>query len=1080
MSITELFIRRPVATILVMFGILVFGIAGYRALPVSDLPSVDYPTINVGVNLPGANADTMASAVALPLEKQFSTIPGLDSMSSQSSLGHTNLTLQFVLSRNIDGAAQDVQAAITQAARNLPQNLPAPPSFNKVNPADQPVLFLVLTSPTLPLSTVDEYAETLIAQSISTIDGVAQVQVFGGQKYAVRVQVDPQAMATRQIGIDDVTQALDTGNVNLPTGTLWGPHQAVTVQATGQLYKAADYSALIIAYRNGSPVRLTDIGKVIDGVENDKTAAWFNGVRGIQLPIFRQPGTNTVEVVDRVKAMLPVLQAQLPPAVNLNILNDRSITIQKSVEDVKFTLELALGLVILVIFLFLRNLSATTIPSLALPFSIVGTFAVMYLCGYSLDNFSMMALTLSVGFVVDDAIVMLENIVRHLEQGEGVLEAALNGSNEIGFTILSMTLSLAAVFIPVLFMGGVLGKLLHEFAVTIMSAILVSGFVSLTLTPMLCSRFLRPHAKEERHGFLFNFFESIQDWMTRVYDRCLIVVLRHKLMTVAVSLALLVGTVYLAIIIPKGFLPSDDIDQINGTTEAVEGASYEEMYQHQQQINNILQDDPSVAYVLSQIGTFKSLNQGSLNIHLKPRSERPQVDQVIQELRPKLAQVPGITTFLRNDPVVRIGGIQSKALYQFTLQAASTDELYRASQDFLPKMQQLPGLLDVTSDLQIKNPQISVVLDRDKASAMGVTANQIEDALYSAFGFRQVSTIYAPNNQYHVILELTPADQRDASALSSLYIRSKAGILVPLNTVATLTNTYGPLSVNHLGQLPAVTLSFNLKPGLAIGEAVNEINDLARNALPATINTSFQGNAQAFQASLSGLGILLLMALLVIYMVLGILYESFIHPITILSGLPSAGFGALLTLQAFHWAAQKGWVGPLLDLELDLYGFVGIIMLIGIVKKNAIMMIDFALEAQRKEGKSAAEAIYQGCLVRFRPIMMTTMAAFMGTLPIALGIGASADARRSLGITVCGGLVFSQIVTLFLTPVLYIYLEQAKDFAGRTFGGKRKEQIEALPASGPATPGGPIGAPIARSSEAPLPELGRLDRPDRP
>ena len=1075
MNIPELFIRRPVATVLVMLGILLFGVAGYRSLPVSDLPNVDYPTINVQAQLPGASPDTMAAAVALPLEKQFSTIPGLDSMSSQNTLGRTGITLQFVLSRNIDGAAQDVQAAITQAGRNLPQNLPAPPSFNKVNPADQPVLFLVLTSPTLPLSTVDEYAETLIAQSISTVDGVAQVQVFGGQKYAVRVQVDPQAMATRQIGIDDVSGALNEGNVNLPTGTLWGPHQAVTVQATGQLFSASDYRSLIVAYRNGSPVRLSDVGRVIDGVENDKTASWFNGVRGIQLPIFRQPGTNTVEVVDRVKAMLPSLQAQLPPAVSLEVLNDRSITIQNSVEDVKFTLELALVLVVLVIFLFLRNLSATTIPSLALPFSIVGTFAVMYLCGYSLDNFSMMALTLSVGFVVDDAIVVLENIVRHLEMGEGVMEAALNGSNEIGFTILSMTLSLAAVFIPVLFMGGVLGKLLHEFAVTIMSAILVSGFVSLTLTPMLCSRFLRPHHGAERHGWLFNMFESVQNGLTRIYDRSLQVVLRHKLATMAVSAALLVGTVYLAIVIPKGFLASDDIDQINGTTEAVEGASFDAMMEHQTQVNKVLQDDPSVAYVLSQIGTFgKSLNQGTLNIHLKPRSQRPQVDQVIQQLRPKLAAVPGITTFLRNDPPIRIGGIQSKALYQFTLQAASTDEMFKAAQDFVGKMQRLPGLQDVSSDVQIKNPQINVVINRDKSSALGVTANQVEEALYSAYGFRQISTIFAPNNQYHVVLELEPQYQQDANALASLYIRSKTGQLVPLNAVAQLTNTYGPLSVNHLGQLPAVTLSFNLKPGTSIGDAVNEINDLARRSLPATISTSFQGNAQAFQASLAGLGMLLLMAILIIYIVLGILYESFIHPITILSGLPSAGFGALLTLECFHLAAQRGWIPPLLDMELDLYGFVGIIMLIGIVKKNAIMMIDFALEAQRNEGKAAAEAIYQGCLVRFRPIMMTTMAALMGTLPIALGLGAGAEARRSLGISVVGGLLFSQLVTLFLTPVLYIYLEQGKEWSTRTFGKKgRREQAEPVPAAGGPAAGGPIGAPIARVAATNPSDLGR-------
>src|SRR5580704_3261304 len=1049
MSIPELFIRRPVATVLVMFGILLVGVAGYRALPVSDLPNVDYPTIRVDVNLPGANPDTMAAAVALPLEKQFSTIAGLDSMSSQNFLGKTNITMQFVLNRDIDGASQDVQAAITQASRQLPQNLPAPPAFYKVNPADFPVLFLVMSSPTLPLSTVDEYAETLISQSVSTVNGVAQVQVWGGQKYAVRAQVDPQAMATRQIGIDEVEQALTDGNVSLPTGTLWGPHQAVNVEATGQLFTAPDYAPLIVAYRNGSPVRLSDIGRVIDGVENDKTAAWYNGVRGIQLAIYRQPGTNAVEVVDNVKAMLPTLQAQLPPAVSLDVLFDRSITIRNSVEDVKFTLELALILVVMVIFLFLRNVPATTIASLALPFSIVGTFAVMYLCGYSLDNFSMMALTLSVGFVVDDAIVVLENIVRHLELGEGVLEAALNGSNEIGFTIMSMTLSLVAVFIPVLFMGGVLGRLLHEFSVTIMSAILVSGFVSLTLTPMMCSRFLRPHqAGGEKHGSLFNLFERMQQGMTDAYDLTLRIVLRHKLATMAVSLALLVGTVYLAIVIPKGFLPSEDIAQINGTTEAVEGASYDSMLEHQLQIAKIIQDDSYVAYVLSQIGSGgRSLNQGQLSIYLKPRSQRPQVDQVIQELRPKLAAVPGMTVFLRNDPPIRIGGIQSKALYQFTLQAANTTELFGASQDFLAKMQQLPGLVDVTSDLQIKNPQINVVIDRDKSSALGVTANQVEDALYSAYGFRQVSTIFAPNNQYRVILELQPQYQRDANALSSLYVRSKGGQLIPLSAVAKLTSTFGPLSVNHLGQLPAVTMSFNLQPGTSIGDAVNEINDLTRRSLTPTISTTFQGNALAFRSSLSGLGMLLVMAILVIYIVLGILYESFIHPITILSGLPSAGFGALLTLELFHLAAQRHLISPLLDMSLDIYGFVGIIMLIGIVKKNAIMMIDFALEVQRNEGKSPAEAIYQGCLVRFRPIMMTTMAALMGTLPIALGFGAGAEARRSLGLSVVGGLMFSQVVTLFLTPVVYIYMEQAKQWSARVFGKRRHRSAEPAPSS---------------------------------
>jgi hydrophobic/amphiphilic exporter-1 (mainly G- bacteria), HAE1 family len=1069
MSIPELFIRRPVATVLVMFGILLVGVAGYRALPVSDLPNVDYPTIRVDASLPGANPDTMAAAVALPLEKQFSTISGLDSMSSQNLLGRTSITLQFVLSRDIDGAAQDVQASITQASRSLPQNMPAPPSFSKFNPADYPVLVLVLTSPTMPLSTVDEFAETLVAQSVSTVNGVAQVQVWGGQKFAVRVQVDPKAMATRQIGIDEVEQALNDGNVSLPTGTLWGPHQAVNIEATGQLFTAPDYAPLIVAYRNGSPVRLSDIGHVINGVENDKTAAWYQGVRGIQLAVYRQPGTNAVQVVDSVKAMLPTLQAQLPPAISLETMFDRSITIRNSVQDVKFTLELALILVVMVIFLFLRKASATIIPSLALPFSIVGTFAVMYLCSYSLDNFSMMALTLSVGFVVDDAIVVLENIVRHIEHGEGVLEAALNGSNEIGFTILSMTLSLAAVFIPVLFMGGVLGRLLHEFSVTIMSAILVSGFVSLTLTPMMCSRFLRPHQPGgEKHGSLFNLFERIQQGMTDWYDVTLQVVLRHKMATMALSVVLLVGTVYLAIVIPKGFLPSEDIAQINGTTEAVEGASYDAMVEHQVQVAKIIQDDPYVDYVMSQVGNGgRSLNQGSLNIYLKPRSGRPQVDQVIQELRGKLAAVPGITVFLRNDPPIRIGGIQSKALYQFTLQGASTSELFGASQDFLAKMRGLPGLDDVTSDLQIKNPQINVVIDRDKSSALGVTANQVEDALYSAYGFRQVSTIFAPNNQYRVILELQPEFQRDANALSSLYVRSKAGQLVPLSAVAKLTSTFGPLSVNHLGQLPAVTMSFNLRSGTSIGDAVNEINDLARRSLPATIGTSFQGNAQAFQSSLSGLGILLVMAILVIYIVLGILYESFIHPITILSGLPSAGFGALLTLELFHLSAQKGWISPLLDMELNLYGFVGVVMLIGIVKKNAIMMIDFALEAQRSENRSPADAIYQGCLVRFRPIMMTTMAALMGTLPIALGFGAGAEARRSLGLSVVGGLIFSQAVTLFLTPVVYIYLEQAKDWSARAFGKKHGELPEAVPARQGRVGGGAIGTPMARVAEPP-------------
>jgi HAE1 family hydrophobic/amphiphilic exporter-1 len=1052
-NISEIFIRRPIATTLVMLAILVFGVMGYLSLPVNDLPSVDYPTINVQARLPGANPDTMAASVALPMEKQFSTIPGLDSMSSSSSPGSTYVTLQFDLDRNIDGAALDVQTALSQVQRLLPVEMPAPPSFNKVNPADQAIIFLALGSDTLPLSQVDEFAETLVAQNISMISGVAQVQVFGGQKYAVHVQMDPQELAAKQIDISDVEQALDEGNATMPTGSIWGRQQALNVLASGQLFKAADYASLIVAYRNGSPVRVSDLGRVTDSVENERIAQWYNGKPSIQLQIFRQPGTNTVEVVDRIKAMLPSLEAQLPPSVQMNALNDRSISIRNSLKDVKFTLELALCLVILAIFLFLRNVYATFIPSLALPFSIVGTFAVMYLCGYSLDNLSMMALTLSVGFVVDDAIVMLENIVRHLEDGESRMEAALRGSREISFTILSMTLSLTAVFIPILFMGGVLGRLLHEFAVSIMSAILVSGFVSLTLTPMLCSRFLRP-VHDAKHSRLFNAFERIQDGMTGAYDRWLQVALRHKATTMMISGFLLAGTVYLYIVIPKGFIGSSDIDQISGNTEAIQGISFDMMRQHQLQVQKIIQDDPYVDYVTGGIGGGYGgggMNRGQLNIHLRPRAGRPHVDQVMQELRVKLAAVPGIIVYLKNFPPITIGGIGSRALYQFTLQGHQTDELYAAAADLQAKMQALPGLTDVNSDVQMKNPQISVSFDRDKASALGVNVTQLEDTMYSAFGLRQVSTIYTSYNQYRVILEVEPEYQLNPDAIGSLYVRSKTGQLVQLRTVAKLENTLGPLAVNHLGQVPAATISFNLKPGVAIGEAVDQINDLARQTLPSTVTASFQGNAQAFQASLKGLGLLVLMAIMVIYIVLGVLYESFVHPITILSGLPSAGFGALLALEAFHLASRAGWISPLLDLNLDLYGFVGIIMLIGIVKKNAIMMIDFALDAQRKHGKSPQEAIYQGCLVRFRPIMMTTMAALMGTMPIALGLGAGAESRRSLGVAVVGGLIFSQLVTLFLTPVVYVYMEGAKDWVAGL--GRRRVTETSGSVDGRAIPG---------------------------